>query len=593
MAGGADDATTLAAYARAQARLEHAGGYAWREHASAVARGLGFRDSDLDRPLRDVLGRRDHARVARAIAQRRSRPASARRADEPPRRREPRVARARARLPRRRVHDRRARPLVPRGGHERDARARGRALDLLPGPLARLAPEKASVPSTRRRRPTGSPVDIARLERFVSRFRYKKIEGQAGAGQADADRPAGRRSGPEAAARPLLLARRTRGLGFDFGEPKRSGRDVLVHRGRGGGRRRAGAPADVTLRARTRRARRARRPERERQDNPHRGGRRRRLQARPRRRGRLLLAARDSSWTSAAASSTASRVMTGLTRPQAQMLLGRFLFSGWDAHMKQVRDLSGGERRRLGLAILVASGRQSPRPRRADEPSGPRLARDARGRARGLPGNGAARLARPRATRRRRAAHRGDRGRARCASTTAAGRTSSACARGAGGDEPAEPPPKEVRARPAEKPRRTGPDPLGVLEAEIEEKEREIGGARAEARDDWSDVDTIAAHGRARSRVDLAVRPLGAHARGGRGTAVVRRPASQAGRADCRPLRDDREPDSRRSRRRRGARVLHGPVSRPAARRGTAGEDRERHRGARRRRSPAPARSPR
>ncbi|MGH9956671.1 MAG: energy-dependent translational throttle protein EttA, partial [Pyrinomonadaceae bacterium] len=48
--------------------------------------------------------------------------------------------------------------------------------------------------------------------------------------------------------------------------------------------------------------------------------------------------------------------MTGLNRPQAQTLLGRFLFSGWEAHMKQVRDLSGGERRRLGLAILVPSG---------------------------------------------------------------------------------------------------------------------------------------------------------------------------------------------------------------------------------------------
>ena len=48
--------------------------------------------------------------------------------------------------------------------------------------------------------------------------------------------------------------------------------------------------------------------------------------------------------------------MTGLNRPQAQTLLGRFLFSGWEAHMKQVRDLSGGERRRLGLAVLVTSG---------------------------------------------------------------------------------------------------------------------------------------------------------------------------------------------------------------------------------------------
>ena len=48
--------------------------------------------------------------------------------------------------------------------------------------------------------------------------------------------------------------------------------------------------------------------------------------------------------------------MTGLARPDAQNLLGRFLFSGWDAHEKQVAVLSGGERRRLALAVTVASG---------------------------------------------------------------------------------------------------------------------------------------------------------------------------------------------------------------------------------------------
>ena len=47
---------------------------------------------------------------------------------------------------------------------------------------------------------------------------------------------------------------------------------------------------------------------------------------------------------------------TRLPRPQAQALLGRFLFSGWEAHEKQVSVLSGGERRRLALALLVASG---------------------------------------------------------------------------------------------------------------------------------------------------------------------------------------------------------------------------------------------
>jgi len=48
--------------------------------------------------------------------------------------------------------------------------------------------------------------------------------------------------------------------------------------------------------------------------------------------------------------------MTGLQRGDAQNLLGRFLFSGWDAHEKAVAVLSGGERRRLALAVTVASG---------------------------------------------------------------------------------------------------------------------------------------------------------------------------------------------------------------------------------------------
>jgi ATP-binding cassette subfamily F protein 3 len=47
---------------------------------------------------------------------------------------------------------------------------------------------------------------------------------------------------------------------------------------------------------------------------------------------------------------------TGLPRPQAQNLLGRFLFSGWETHEKSVTVLSGGERRRLALALVVASG---------------------------------------------------------------------------------------------------------------------------------------------------------------------------------------------------------------------------------------------
>ena len=46
---------------------------------------------------------------------------------------------------------------------------------------------------------------------------------------------------------------------------------------------------------------------------------------------------------------------TGLTGQKARDLLGAFLFSGSDA-MKQLSDISGGEQRRLSLAILVSSG---------------------------------------------------------------------------------------------------------------------------------------------------------------------------------------------------------------------------------------------
>jgi ATP-binding cassette subfamily F protein 3 len=52
----------------------------------------------------------------------------------------------------------------------------------------------------------------------------------------------------------------------------------------------------------------------------------------------------------------AAAAATGLPRPQAQSLLGRFLFSGWETHDREVTSLSGGERRRLALALLVASG---------------------------------------------------------------------------------------------------------------------------------------------------------------------------------------------------------------------------------------------
>src|SRR5439155_22608269 len=64
-------------------------------------------------PPEYVLGRRADASLARPLAGRRPRPAPARRADQPPRRRQPRVARDDAGVARRGGDPRRTRPLVP------------------------------------------------------------------------------------------------------------------------------------------------------------------------------------------------------------------------------------------------------------------------------------------------------------------------------------------------------------------------------------------------------------------------------------------------------------------------------------------------
>src|SRR5919112_1848284 len=69
MADGATDGATLDAYARAQARLEHAGGYTWREGVNATLHGLGFRDAHLDRSLATFSGGElTRASLARALA---------------------------------------------------------------------------------------------------------------------------------------------------------------------------------------------------------------------------------------------------------------------------------------------------------------------------------------------------------------------------------------------------------------------------------------------------------------------------------------------------------------------------------------------
>ena len=70
MAAGDHGQATLDRYAAAQARLEHAGGYDWRQRALATLHGLGFRDGrDLDRSLGSFSGGElTRASLGRALA---------------------------------------------------------------------------------------------------------------------------------------------------------------------------------------------------------------------------------------------------------------------------------------------------------------------------------------------------------------------------------------------------------------------------------------------------------------------------------------------------------------------------------------------
>jgi len=70
MADGHHDEAILHRYSGAQARLEHAGGYGWRERALSTLHGLGFRDdADLDRQLDTFSGGElTRASLGRALA---------------------------------------------------------------------------------------------------------------------------------------------------------------------------------------------------------------------------------------------------------------------------------------------------------------------------------------------------------------------------------------------------------------------------------------------------------------------------------------------------------------------------------------------
>ena len=219
----------MARYSEAQARLEHAGGYAWRDHAASVVRGLGFADKDLDRSLNTFSGGElTRASLARSLGG----DPDLVLLDEPTNHldveslewleRELTTIDAAVVLV---AHDRWFLEAVTNATMELVA---GRST-YFAGPWHAWRREKAERALHAQKSAARAAADIARLERFVERFRYKKSKAkQAQAkithiGRLEKERGA-------ANAEVALLTRRTRSLGFDFLKPPRSGRTVIEAR---------------------------------------------------------------------------------------------------------------------------------------------------------------------------------------------------------------------------------------------------------------------------------------------------------------------------------------------------------------------------
>jgi ATP-binding cassette, subfamily F, member 3 len=360
MANGAHDEQTLRRYADAQARLEHAGGWAWRDRAAASVRGLGFAEDDLDRPLGSFSGGElTRASLARALAG----SPDLLLLDEPTNHldvqnlewleRELETLDAAVILV---AHDRwfleavttSVLELSPGGAH------------YFAGPWHEWRQEKAARAAAAGKTAGRVSVDIARLERFVERFRYKK--NKAKQAQAKLTQIARLEKERSAAKQEIeSLTKRQRTLGFEFIDPPRTGRIVVEG-------------DDISLSAGDKRLLEGATLVLERGEKvglvgPNGSGKTTLLAAildgHPLDAGRITLGhgvvpayfsqhALELPKTGSVLDATAAA--TGLTRPRAQSLLGRFLFSGWEMHERSVTALSGGERRRLALALLVASG---------------------------------------------------------------------------------------------------------------------------------------------------------------------------------------------------------------------------------------------
>jgi ATP-binding cassette subfamily F protein 3 len=349
MAGGAADQATLARYATAQERMEHAG-YDWRRRAMAVLRGLGFGEADLDRALRTFSGGElTRGSLARTLAG----DPGLLLLDEPTNHLD---VESLEWLEQQLIsqdaavvlvaHDRWFLESVGTAVLELEA---GRSR-FFAGPWHAWRKERAARELALGRAIERQQAEIERLERFVTRFR-------AGTRSRQAQSKVKRLEKIERLARDPTDGQ---GPAIRFAAASRTGRVVLELEDAaiGVGGRTLIEHAELWLE----------RGEHVALVGPNGSGKttlietlagRRELASGKLRRGHnvelAFLSQHAEELGREGTVLEAAQRATGLTPGKARALLGRFLFSGDDAQ-KELAVLSGGELRRLSLAILVASG---------------------------------------------------------------------------------------------------------------------------------------------------------------------------------------------------------------------------------------------
>ena len=354
MASGTHDRTTMRRYSEAQAKLEHAGGYDWRDRAASFVRGLGFTDADLDRPLSTFSGGElTRASLARALA---SQP-DLLLLDEPTNHLDIESLEWLEKLLETLdaavilvAHDRWFLEAVTTAVLELEG---GKSV-YFPGKWHVWRREQAARALHQTKTAARQAEQIERLERFVERFRYK-------ASKARQAQMKIKQIKKLEAVRVHAPDDKRRTLGFEFLKPARSGRDVVV-------------VENLSLRAGDKQLLEGASFAIERGEHvalvgQNGSGKTTLLETILGKRDQVSGTVRLGHGVEAAYFSQheaeldergsvldAAMSGTGLKRPEAQALLGKFLFSGWDEHEKSAAVLSGGERRRLALAIAVASG---------------------------------------------------------------------------------------------------------------------------------------------------------------------------------------------------------------------------------------------